>query len=55
MIAIEFAVVLLFLALAVFVMTRLFVKHSRKNDPLVGDFSTIFFRKSRQLRKKNNK
>ena len=53
MIAIEFAVILVFLALAAFIMTRFFIKHSRKRDPLVKDLNTIFYRGSDDLHKKN--
>lgn len=54
MIAIEFAVILVFVALATFLITRFFVKHSRrKNDPLTNDLNMIFFRDPKTLHKKN--
>lgn len=54
MIAIEFAVILIFVALATFLITRFFVKHSRrKNDPLMNDLDMIFFRNPKTLHKKN--
>jgi hypothetical protein len=52
MIAIEFAVILIFLALAAFIMTRFFVKHSRrKNDPLMNDLDMIFFRDQNKIKR----
>ena len=53
MIAIEFAVILVFVALATFLITRFFVKHSSKGDPLKKDFDIIFFRKKNKSNKNN--
>ena len=52
MIAIEFAVILVFVALATFLITKFFIKHSRRrNDPLTNDLNMIFFRDPNKIKK----
>lgn len=44
MAAIEFAVLVVFLAFAVVFVSRQFVKHSKRNDPVVKTMDLIFFK-----------
>ena len=44
MAAIEFAVLVVFLIFAVIFVSRQFVKHSRRGDPVVKTLDLIFFK-----------
>lgn len=55
MIAIEFAVILIFLVIAVFVVSKFFIKHSRRNDELVKDLNLIFFKDPKKFNQEHKK
>ena len=48
--AIDFAVLLFLFGVAIYVVTRLFVKHSKKNDPLVKTLDMIFYKKEKKTK-----
>ena len=48
--AIEFAVILFLFGVAAYIVTTFVLRHSKKNDPLVRDLNTLFYK-----RRPNNK
>ncbi len=51
MAAIEFAVLVVFLVIAVIFVSRQFVKHSKRNDPIVKTVDLIFFKDPNKIKK----
>lgn len=43
--AIEFAVILFLIGVAVYIVTGFVLRHSKKNDPFVKDLNTIFYKR----------
>ena len=51
MAAIEFAVLVIFAVFAIVFVSRQFVKHSKRNDPVIKTMDLIFFKDPNKFKK----